>query len=137
MWRCFTLSVAIASSFLVSGTAAFDPNQAKLSNMKAPDLVHSTDGGQHVLGARLLRARDEERGFDLGIKRLADKLHAKKLAKSIMADPSKAEAAYRDWESKKYTLTDISNFLKVADPKTKGKYDQIYNGYMVHLDLTA
>ncbi|KAG1713377.1 hypothetical protein DVH05_001164, partial [Phytophthora capsici] len=66
----------------------------------------------------------EERGF-------SEKAAVKKLAKIIMADPNKATDAYNTWKDKGYTLKQLSDFLK---SKTKGKYDQVYNGYVIHVD---
>ncbi|OWY91187.1 Inactive elicitor Avr1b [Phytophthora megakarya] len=128
-------SVAIiATSFLVCYASA-DYDQAKMPMMGTTGLTRSVGPGpsdEH--GGRLLRVHQEERGFDFSIGNLVKKIQAKNLAKAIMADPSRMDDAYAVWKAKGYTLRDINNFLKVADPKTKGKYDQISNGYAIHLD---
>ncbi|OWY96972.1 Inactive elicitor Avr1b [Phytophthora megakarya] len=131
-------SVAIIVTSFMACYASADYDQAKMSMMGTTGLTRSVGPGpsdEHE--GRLLRVHQEERGFDFGIGNLVKKMQAKKLAKAIMADPSKMEAAYVAWKDKGYTLSDINKFLKVADPKTKGKYDQISNGYAIHLDLAA
>ncbi|KAG1713360.1 hypothetical protein DVH05_001147 [Phytophthora capsici] len=88
-------------------------------------------------GTRFLRvhheneeeSETEERGLTDLFKN--EKAAVKKMAKAIMADPSKADEVYNTWAAKKYTLTQLSNFLK---SKTAGKYDRVYNGYAMHLD---
>nr|3ZR8_X Chain X, Avr3a11 [Phytophthora capsici] len=60
-----------------------------------------------------------------------EKAAVKKMAKAIMADPSKADDVYQKWADKGYTLTQLSDFLK---SKTRGKYDRVYNGYMTYRD---
>ncbi|OWY96411.1 Inactive elicitor Avr1b [Phytophthora megakarya] len=127
----------IATSFMICYTSA-DYDQAKMSVMGTTGLTRSVGPGpsdEHE--GRLLRVHQEERGLDFGIGKLVKKTQAKNLAKAILADPSKMDDAYAAWKTKGYTLSDINNFLKVADPKTKGKYDRISNGYALHLDLAA
>ncbi|OWZ10820.1 Inactive elicitor Avr1b [Phytophthora megakarya] len=132
------LSLAMIATTFMTCNATTDYDQTKTSMMKASGFVRSVGllrSGDY--NDRFLRTHQEERGFNFDITNLVKKTKAKKLAKAIMADPSKMDDAYAAWMAKGYTLSDINNFLKVADPKTKGKYDQISNGYAIHLDLAA
>ncbi|POM67993.1 Avr3a family secreted RxLR effector peptide protein [Phytophthora palmivora] len=141
----FMLSVTVVALYFgaCNATAAFD--ESKIKMIELPGIVHSTGEGQQV-GAnsrRFLRTHQEngvssteERGFNIA--GLVKKWQAKKLAKELLNDPNKAQIAYREWQAAGKTLTDIDNFLKLADPKKNGaKYNQVYNGYMYHLDLLA
>ncbi|KUG00270.1 Effector protein Avr3a [Phytophthora nicotianae] len=66
------------------------------------------------------------------------KKDAKKLAKALMADHKLAKAAYISWEHHPFTLKQLDDFLKLASRKTNGeKYNQLYNGYMMHLGITG
>nr|2LC2_A Chain A, AVR3a4 [Phytophthora capsici] len=98
-----------------------DSNQNKASMLQAR--LNDEAGGTRLL--RVHHESDtEERGF-------LEKAAVKKMAKAIMADPNKADEVYKKWADKGYTLTQMSNFLK---SKTAGKYDRVYNGYVIHLD---
>ncbi|KAE9326194.1 hypothetical protein PF008_g16704 [Phytophthora fragariae] len=130
------LSFVLAMSYIVVSTAATDSDQTKIAMMGSPDLVRSfgAEVNDNAAGGRFLRVHEEdeapsaeERTFNLS--ELWNKAAARKLAKAIMKDPSTAEQAYAHWERQGYTMETIKNWLKVADPKNKGKYLQIYNGY--------
>eukprot|EP00644_Phytophthora_capsici_P018140 jgi/Phyca11/113768/e_gw1.25.501.1 len=129
----FLLSVAMAVIYCATCNATVDSDQNKVSMVQSLD---ARLNGQ-ADGTRLLRTHHEnEQESDREERGLTDlfkteKAAVKKMAKAIMADPSKADEVYMKWEAKKYTLTQMSNFLK---SKTKGKYDQVYNGYVIHLD---
>ncbi|RLN74952.1 hypothetical protein BBO99_00008633, partial [Phytophthora kernoviae] len=135
----FMLSAAMVITYFVTCNATADSDQTKISMMGSLDLVRSLDAGQNddAAGRRFLRAHKEngassteERGFSLS--GLMDKLAAKKLAKAALEDSSKEVQAYRAWEANGHTLDDIKKFLNIADPKKKGKYDQLYDGYTFH-----
>ncbi|ETP27559.1 hypothetical protein F442_23164, partial [Phytophthora nicotianae P10297] len=79
----------------------------------------------------------EER-WNFNLSQLTKKKDAKKLAKALMADHKLAKAAYISWEHHPFTLKQLDDFLKLASRKTNGeKYNQLYNGYMMHLGFTG
>ncbi|KAE9265295.1 hypothetical protein PR003_g32503 [Phytophthora rubi] len=130
------LSFVLTMSYIVVCTAATDSDQTKIAMMGSPDLVRSfgAELNDNAAGGRFLRAHEEDeapsaedRTFNLSD--LWNKAAAKKLAKEIMKDPTNAEEAFKHWESKGYTLKNIKDWLKVADPKNKDKYIEVYNAY--------
>ncbi|KAG1713369.1 hypothetical protein DVH05_001156 [Phytophthora capsici] len=129
----FLLPVAMAAIYCATCNATADSDQNKVSMVQSLD---ARLNGQ-ADGTRFLRAHHEneeesdreERGLTDLFK--TEKAAVKKMAKAIMADPSKADDVYQKWADKGYTLTQLSDFLK---SKTRGKYDRVYNGYAIHLD---
>ncbi|KAF4138167.1 RXLR effector domain-containing protein [Phytophthora infestans] len=122
------VSVAIAIVCLTTSHFA----QARIS---LPDLVGGRDDAASMKGIRTSKENEEERGALKTITNIANRVQVKTAANGLLADSGKAHGVYRKWAAKGYTLDDIRNFLKVTDPKMKGKYQQIVDDYNRHLFL--
>ncbi|KAK1930708.1 hypothetical protein P3T76_013665 [Phytophthora citrophthora] len=122
----FMLSGLIAAIYCASCTATADFDQNKIS------MVHSLDArlGDDAGGRRFLREHQEKESDTE--ERILDKVTAKLLAKSIINNPEKSISIYNKWE-KKYTLSELTSLLR----SKKGKYNQVLNGYAIHLDHAA
>ncbi|ETI33116.1 hypothetical protein F443_20184 [Phytophthora nicotianae P1569] len=131
------LSVTVVAICLAACSAIEDFDQTKDVMNDSP--VHSHD----LTAKRLLRAHQEngvlaEERWNFNLSQLTKKKDAKKLAKALMADHKLAKAAYISWEHHPFTLKQLDDFLKLASRKTNGeKYNQLYNGYMMHLGFTG
>nr|AAM20938.1 inactive elicitor Avr1b [Phytophthora sojae]AAM20939.1 inactive elicitor Avr1b [Phytophthora sojae] len=131
----FVLSLVVAIGYVVTCNATEYSDETNIAMVESPDLVRRSLRNGDIAGGRFLRAHEEddagERTFSLTD--LWNKVGAKTLAKAMLKDPSKEQEAYKMWAKKKYTLQDIKDWLAIADPKQKGKYDRIYDGYTFHL----
>ncbi|EGZ13867.1 Avr1b-1 avirulence-like protein [Phytophthora sojae] len=131
----FVLSLVVAIGYVVTCNATEYSDETNIAMVESPDLVRRSLRNGDIAGGRFLRAHEEddagERTFS--VTDLWNKVAAKKLAKAMLADPSKEQKAYEKWAKKGYSLDKIKNWLAIADPKQKGKYDRIYNGYTFHL----
>ncbi|KAG1713368.1 hypothetical protein DVH05_001155 [Phytophthora capsici] len=126
----FLLPVAMIAIYCATCNANVASNQNKLSMLQAR--LNDEAGGTRLLRVHHENEEEadrEERGLTDLFK--TEKAAVKKMAKAIMADPSKADDVYQKWADKGYTLTQLSDFLK---SKTRGKYDRVYNGYMTYRD---
>ncbi|EGZ14028.1 avirulence protein 1b [Phytophthora sojae] len=135
MCLSFVLSLVVAIGYVVTCNATEYSDETNISMVESPDLVRRSLRNGDIAGGRFLRAHEEddagERTFS--VTELWNKAGAKKLAKAILKDPSKEQKAYEKWDTNGYTLQKIKDWLAIADPKQKGKYDRIYNGYAFHL----
>ncbi|ETK71147.1 hypothetical protein L915_21549 [Phytophthora nicotianae] len=95
-----------ATTYFVACTAAADSDVT----MDLPDLDSET----------------EERGLTDWM----EKSNVKKLAKEILKDYTKGDAAYTEWAQKGYTLDKMK---KLLDIEKKDKYLSVYNDYVSHL----
>ncbi|POM68464.1 Putative RxLR effector [Phytophthora palmivora] len=131
------LSATVVAIYFAACSATADFDQTKVFMNGSP--VHPHDS----TGERLLRihqekeASTEERTPNFNLAELTKKKHAAALAEQLMGDHKLADAAYIWWQHNRVTLDKLDKFLKLASKKTKANYDQLYNGYMMHLGLTA
>eukprot|EP00644_Phytophthora_capsici_P006670 jgi/Phyca11/103340/e_gw1.8.893.1 len=121
----FLLPVAMAAIYCATCNATADSDQNKMSTVHSLDARLNDEAG----GRRFLRVNQEEEDVDAEERGYFEKAAVKKMAKAIMADPSKADEVYNTWAEKGYTLSKMSEYLKAK------KYDQVYNGYALHLDI--
>ncbi|OWZ16389.1 Inactive elicitor Avr1b [Phytophthora megakarya] len=139
----FLLLTVLAGTIVMDSNATPYSTKTKTSVMGSPAIAHSLSVGQNdgVTGKRFLRAHHdhgesnmEERAGDYHFSGLVEKAAAK-LANKLLNRPNKANIAYGQWEAAGMKLTDVDDFLKLADPQNTGKYDEVYNGYMHYKDL--
>ncbi|ETL77815.1 hypothetical protein F442_22023 [Phytophthora nicotianae P10297] len=124
----FMLAVMTAITYFVACTAAADSDVT----MDSPDLVRSLDATKYIDGARrkLLRGHKDSETEERGLADWLEKSNVKKLAKEILKDYTKGDAAYTEWAQKGYTLDKMK---KLLDIEKKDKYLSVYNDYVSHL----
>ncbi|POM64653.1 Putative RxLR effector [Phytophthora palmivora] len=131
------LSATVVAIYFAACSATTDFDQTKVLMNGSP--VHPHDS----TGKRLLRAHQEneisteERTPSFNLAQLTKSKHAAALAEQLMGDHRLAKAAYVWWENNEVTLTKLDEFLKRASKKTKADYNDLYNGYMMHLGYTG
>ncbi|POM60130.1 putative RxLR effector [Phytophthora palmivora] len=131
------LSATVVAIYFAACSATADFDQTEVFVNGSPVHPHGSTGKRLLRTHQDKEASAEERTPNFNLAELTKNKHAAALAEQLMGDHKLAKAAYVWWQHNQVTLTKLDEFLQLASKKTEANYNDIYNGYMMHLGLTG
>ncbi|KAK1941215.1 hypothetical protein P3T76_007081 [Phytophthora citrophthora] len=119
------LSIAIGAIYCATCNATPASHQNKVLATHVEDARMSND----VVDRRFLRVDQEKEETDKEERAFTKSGKVTKSAEKILADSTKATAAFEKWTRKGHSLDEISAWLKT---ETNAKYVPVYEGYQVN-----